>query len=71
MTDQLREYHDALVRLDALMLQLRCAPTLARVAWDEFGEYPAIDNIAKRMDEVIPDAIKATRPAPVAQEAEG
>ena len=69
MDDQLREYHDALVRLDALVLQLSGHMDLALVGADhDCGDLaPALhraDAIAKRMDEVIPDAIKFTRHTP-------
>ena len=63
--NRLREYHDALVRLDARNQQLIEYLQLVRAEWDECGEYPDVldpaDNIAKRMDEIIPVAIKATR----------
>ena len=67
MEDQLREYHDALVRLDALVLQLSGHLDLALVGADyDCGDLaPALHrahDIANRMDEVIPDAIKVTRP---------
>jgi len=69
MTDQLREYHDALVRLDALREQLAGHVLTARVGWmgaDEDDGPPDFlkffEGIANRMDEVMPDAIKVTRP---------
>lgn len=67
--DQLREYHDALVRLDALVLQLRGHAELALVGAEyDCGDLaPALrhaNDIAKRMDEVIPDAVRVTRHTP-------
>ena len=65
MSGKLREYHDALVRIDARNQQLIEYLQLIRAEWDEYGEQPdilgPIDHIANRMDEIIPDAAKATR----------
>ena len=67
--NRLREYHDALVRLDALREQLAGHVLTAQTGWmgaDEDDGPPdflkSFDDIATRMDEVIPDAIKITRP---------
>ena len=69
--DKMREYHDALVRIDARNQQLIEYLRLARAEWDECGEYPSvldpIDHLAECIDEIIPDATKTTRssePAP-------
>jgi len=69
MDDKLREYHDALVRLDALREQLRGHVLTAQAGWTGAGEDDGppnflkfIADVVERMDEVIPDAIKATRP---------
>jgi len=65
--NKMREYHDALVRLDALVLQLNGHLLTAQTGWigtDDDGPpdfLKPIGNVVERMDEVIPDAIKATR----------
>ena len=64
--DQLREYHDALVRLDVLREQLRGHVLAAQARWLGDDEGPPdylkpFEDIEIRMDEVIPDAVKATR----------
>ena len=66
MSDKLREYHDALVRLDALREQLRRHVLAAQAGWLGDDEGPPdflkpFEDIEIRMDEVIPDAVKATR----------
>lgn len=64
MTEQ--EMRDALVRLDALSLELGQTLRYTRVGWDEDANCDSIlrpfNEIAQRIGEVIPEAIKATRP---------
>lgn len=62
----LREYHDALVKLDELSLMLWRTLQLTRIGWDNSvtreGVLEPINGIAKRIGEVIPESIKRTRP---------
>lgn len=63
----LREYYDALVRIDELSLQLGRILSMMRMGWDEEnGErsdcLKPINDIARRIGEAVPVSIRATRP---------
>jgi hypothetical protein len=64
-----RAYHDALVALDELSLMLVRTLQYIRIGWDESvtceNVLDPISDIAKRIGEVMPDSIVATRPSSV------